>query len=112
MMFTGGEEGIEPILACLNGVRRLTPGLWASPGEFRIGVLPAEDLFWMTRRGPEGRLDVLVNVGGPEAIRVPLGVLDRDASVALLERARRHADELVLETDGIAVLATASLLPN
>ena len=109
MMFTGGEDGIEHILACINGVRRTAPGLWARPGEFQIGAVPAEDLYWMTRRGSEGRLDVLVNVGGSESIVVPLEGLDDDASTLLLERAVVRTGQIVLEPDGIAVLGTAGL---
>lgn len=60
MMFTGGEEGVEDVLAALNGSRRAHPDIWSVHGVFRTDG--DEQLLHVVRRSSDKTLEVLVNL--------------------------------------------------
>ena len=77
MMFTGGEEGVEDLLAAFNGSRRRHPDLWARTGEFVLAPGQDEQLLHIRRVAPTGEvLDVIVNIGQESPVSFALGLTD------------------------------------
>ena len=90
MMFTGGEEGVEDLLAAFNGSRRRHPDLWARTGEFVLAPGQDEQLLHIRRVAATGEvLDVIVNIGQESPVSFALEA-DRRARTAGRALLRRH----------------------
>lgn len=61
MMFTGGEEGIEDVLAAFNGSRRRFQSVWDQPATFLLEG--GDNLLHVLRRSVDGSsVEILVNL--------------------------------------------------
>ena len=76
MMFTGGEEGIEPILESLLRARNTHRAHWATRGLFDTEADPSGDLLIVRRRVDETEVVSVVNLSATENRPLPASLRD------------------------------------